>query len=80
MDYHTFNFPPRAGIAEAGLDYQSEAGTLVYTGGTYQDVKVQLLTDTVTPEVDETFEFRLENPRHATIAVDRVTATIKDVP
>ena len=80
MDYHTFNFPPRAGIAEAGLDYQSEAGTLVFTGGTYQDVTVKLLKDTDTPEGDETFELRLENPRHATISVDRVTATIEDVP
>ena len=52
----------------------------MFTGGTYQDVTVKLLKDTDTPEGDETFELRPENPRHATISVDRVTATIKDVP
>lgn len=80
VDYHTFAYSPRPGIAQEGLDYSPVTGSLTFGPGVQeQTVSVALRVDGLT-EIDETFELRLDNPRRASIFDGRGTGTIEDTP
>ncbi len=73
VDYST-----RDGTANAGPDYVSGSGTLVFpAGSTSQVIDIELVDDSV-QEPDETFEIDLSNPMNAEIADDLGVVTISD--
>ena len=73
VDYST-----RDGTANAGSDYVSGSGTLVFpAGSTKQTVAVELVDDT-THESDEAFVVDLSNPMNAQIADSEGMVTISD--
>jgi len=73
VDYATSD-----GTAEAGIDYQATAGSLVFAPGqTLRTIRVPVIGDRVA-ESDETFFMDLFDPVNATLGVARATGTILD--
>lgn len=73
VDYST-----RSGTAEAGSDYRTTAGTLVFNPGeTKQRFTVPIIDDTV-DEPDELLHLSLANPRGVTLANNQARLTILD--
>ena len=64
--------------ANAGSDYTLTSGTLTVTAGQMSGTVTVPIRHDTTDEWDETFEFRLSNPRNASISDSSATVTITD--
>ena len=76
VDYATASPSPSDFVATAGVDYQAESGTLVFSpGDTTKHLAINIFGDT-TNENDETFSFSLSNASNAEIQFGKRVGTI----
>ena len=64
--------------AEAGLDYTSSRGIVIFEPNSTEGVVAIVIEDDVLDEEDETFQVRLSRPTNAAIARGLATGTITD--
>lgn len=76
VNYRTIN-----GSADAGADYQTTAGTLIWDEGDFTDreIRVPIINDTEVEPVDETFSVVLESAAGSSISSTRSTTTVRIV-
>ncbi len=74
----TVQYASTAGTAEAGLDYVTSRGIVIFDPGATRGVIEIEVTDDELPEENETFMVTLSKPRNAIIARETGTGTILD--
>ncbi len=74
----TVQYASTDGTAEAGLDYMTSRGIVIFDPGATRGVIELEVTDDELPEENETFMVTLSKPRNAIIARETGTGTILD--